>query len=273
MMKLLLSLVLCYIGFCLLIYLYQKNLLFFPDKTSLAHCPSLNAVGGFHYESPDKRTRLYHIPTNHPEPKGWILHFHGNAGRACDRLETSKEFLSMGYHLVLSEYPGYAQDASLPSTADILETAEKSYEYIASRNESQLPIILFGESIGTGPATFLASKNLKYVSALILQTPFPSLSDIGQAHYFYLPVKLLLKHDLATAKWAKDISIPVFAFHGDLDEVIPFRLGKQQVQNFSTALVTFWVVKGAHHNDLLFVAADELWVRISNFLNDRLSER
>lgn len=86
------------------------------------------------------------------------------------------------------------------------------------------------------------------------------------SQYPLIPVKLLLQHKFEAVEWAKDIKVPVFIFHGDKDEVIPFELGKEQSLHFSKNLVTFWDVTGAHHNDLSVVAGREKWARIRTFL-------
>lgn len=268
MTKLIISFAFFYLILLIGVYFFQKNLLFFPDQTSMDDCPEVTSSGGSIYRSEDGLVRLYDIRSNHLEPKGWIIHFHGNAGRACDRFNFNKHFLSLGYHLILAEYPGYSEVRALPSEDEILKTAEASYRYINDINKNNLPIILYGESLGTGPATYLASLNLKNTSALILQTPYPSLASVGQSHYFYLPVGLLLRHQFKAKNWAKSVDVPVFIFHGNQDEVIHFSLGQKQARNFSQEQVTFWEVQGAHHNDLLLKSGEKLWRKINIFLND-----
>ena len=225
-------------------------------------------LNGVVFESSDKLSKIYHLRSQYSAPKGWILHFHGNGGRACDRLGIAHELLELGYHVVLAEYPGYADDTPLPSTEKILRSSEQAFDYVQTHNPDKLPVILFGESLGTGPATYLASKNLENVKALILQTPFTSLGDVGQAHYFYLPVKLLIRDDFKAYEWARHVLIPVFVFHGNKDEVIPFNIGKEQVANFKDHLVTFKIIEGAHHNDLLEYSGKDIWKQIDQFIEN-----
>jgi uncharacterized protein len=258
--------VITYLALCVYVFLIQKKLLFFPDETAFTDCPPLIKLGGMVYESQDHKTRLYHLSSTSTAPKGWVLLFHGNGGRACDRMATAHQFLERGYHVILTEYPGYAEIAPLPSTKEILEIAKKSYDYLVSKNESKLPIFLFGESLGTGPATYLAAQNLQYLTGLILQTPFTSLGDIGQHHYAFLPVKFLITQDFPAFRWAPDVKIPVFIFHGNQDEVIPLELGKKQSQFFSKELVSFLEVEGAHHNDLMYFNESLIWNKIDEFL-------
>lgn len=244
-----------------MVYYFQKGLLFFPDKTSFKDCPVT------HFESSDGKVRYYELAPVGQE-RGWILHFHGNAGRACDRVPYLRPLSTMGYRVFLHEYPGYADDKPLPGENEILESALETLKSLQERNSEQQKIILFGESLGTGPATYLASKKDTKISSLILQTPFTSLGDVGQKHYFYLPVKILLKDQFKAETWAREVEVPVFIFHGDKDEIIPFSLARKQEKNFKSK-VTFWEVKGARHNDLLTVSGEELWKRLDDFMEEK----
>ena len=52
-------------------------------------------------------------------------------------------------------------------------------------------IVYFGESLGAAVAIGLAVEHPP--AALLLRSPFTSLTDVGQVHYPYLPVRALLK--------------------------------------------------------------------------------
>ena len=80
--------------------------------------------------------------------------------------------------MIAMEYPGYGiyreYDKSRDLTESILNDSEFLYEYLVwSLNIPQSRIILFGRSIGSGPATHLAAKYKP--GALLLISPFKSL--------------------------------------------------------------------------------------------------
>jgi fermentation-respiration switch protein FrsA (DUF1100 family) len=80
-------------------------------------------------------------------------------------------------HVLAVEYPGYGIYDGAPDANQIAKDADTVYAYLTKvqrLQESQ--IILFGRSIGTGPATYLASKNSP--CALLLMSPFTSIRDI-----------------------------------------------------------------------------------------------
>lgn len=263
-MKFLFAILIFYAAFCVFVFVYQKRLLFFPDLASFDHCPGVKAAGGEAIERGG--ARYYFIPTDNKNPKGVILHFHGNGGRACDRYPYLKNLNEMGYHLALAEYPGYAEEAPLPSEDEIMRSGQAVFESVQKR-DSKLPVILFGESLGGAPAVWLAARN-SGVKALVLQTPFPSIAAVGQIHYPYLPVKLLLRDKYGAGEWAKKTNVPVFVFHGTKDGIIPLKLGREQFENFPSAEKEFFKVSKAGHNDILLVAGEELWEKIKSFLND-----
>lgn len=75
------------------------------------------------------------------------------------------------------EYPGYGIYDGAPDAYQIEKDATIVYDYLTKvQGIQESQIILFGRSIGTGPASFLASK--RNPSALLLMSPFTSIRDI-----------------------------------------------------------------------------------------------
>lgn len=88
-----------------------------------------------------------------------IIYFHGNAedlGLAYELLEHMKNTMKM--HVLAVEYPGYGIYPGHPNSEGILEDALTVWEYLTNEmNINAKDIILFGRSLGTGPAIELAS--------------------------------------------------------------------------------------------------------------------
>ena len=75
------------------------------------------------------------------------------------------------------EYPGYGVYEGDPDADQIALDAQNIYDYLTI--VQKIPhesIILFGRSIGSGPASLLAS--LRTPCALLLMSPFMSIRDI-----------------------------------------------------------------------------------------------
>lgn len=99
------------------------------------------------------------------------------------------------------------------------------------------------------------------------QTPFTSITQLAQGHYPFLPIRWILRFPFPAEEWASKITTPVFVFHGTKDEIIPFKMGQEQFNKFSSKNKEFLEVSSAKHNDLLFVAGPELWKKIDAFLS------
>lgn len=107
-----------------------------------------------------------------------LIYFHGNAedvGLAMELLAFVKDMLKV--HVLAMEYPGYGVYEGDPDANQIALDAQNVYDYLTL--VQRIPhdsIILFGRSIGSGPASLIAS--LRQPCALLLMSPFMSIRDI-----------------------------------------------------------------------------------------------
>ena len=119
--------------------------------------------------------------------------------------------------------------ASLNSWSQYVEmeinTTESSINWLAKKGVNEKNLILYGESLGTGVATHLAQK--KNYAGIILETPFTSIIDAAKTFYPYIPVNLLLKDKFENYKKIKNINSPILVMHGEVDQIVPFSMGKK----------------------------------------------
>jgi pimeloyl-ACP methyl ester carboxylesterase len=90
------------------------------------------------------------------------------------------------------EYPGYGlYQTETPNCDTIAENSELVYNFlIESLGYDPCDILLMGRSMGSGPATHLASINQK-IACLILLSPFTSLKDAVKSLLGKLPSLLV----------------------------------------------------------------------------------
>ena len=82
-------------------------------------------------------------------------------------------------NILLVEYPGYSVYKSDKSAETILEDSLCVFDYLTQTLKiNPGNIIVFGRSIGTGPATYLSS--LRKPASLILMSPFTSLRAVAE---------------------------------------------------------------------------------------------
>lgn len=87
----------------------------------------------------------------------------------------------MRMHILAVEYPGYGlYKTSPPDENKIKEDADIIFDYLTNYiGVKPSDIILFGRSMGSGPATYLASKNKAY--SLLLMSPYTSIKDVSRS--------------------------------------------------------------------------------------------
>ena len=86
-------------------------------------------------------------------------------------------------------------------------------------------IVIFGRSLGGSIAAWLA-KDIK-PKALIVESSFTSVRDIGAELYPYLPVRLLSRFDYNTLDYLGQVKSPILIVHSQDDELIPFNHGRR----------------------------------------------
>ena len=117
------------------------------------------------------------------------------------------------------EYPGYGIYSGSSSEKKVLIDAETVYNHLLNELKiSEENIFLFGRSIGSGPATWLAS--IKNPGMLILMSPFTSIRAVAK-HLGGPLARFLVKERFKNLEFMKDVKCPVFIIHGKKDNLIP----------------------------------------------------
>ena len=117
------------------------------------------------------------------------------------------------------EYPGYSIYYSEKSAETIEEDSLILFDFLT--NECKInnkDIIVCGRSIGTGPATYLASK--RKPGALILISPIKSLRDTVKN--LIGPLQYLVRNRFNNYERISEVTCPLLIIHGQKDSLIPF---------------------------------------------------
>ncbi|HAD82556.1 MAG: hypothetical protein A2509_01410 [Candidatus Edwardsbacteria bacterium RIFOXYD12_FULL_50_11] len=249
-----------------LFYLYQDKMIFYPQKISQAEVEgisknfknveeiSLKAKDGvvlkgwFVKDSTDGRSKI-------------LFYFGGNAEEVSYLIEKAPEF--KGWSLVLLNYRGYGQSGGKVSERSLYSDALEIYDHFINRKDIKDPkIAVMGRSIGTGVATYLASK--RKADAVVLVSPYTSLKDVAKAHYPFLPVGLILKYKFDSIKRAPEIKASGLILVATEDRTIPPRQSYQLAEKWG-GKVKIKEFAGADHNSL---SGDSgYWAAITAFLD------
>ncbi|HLL29195.1 MAG TPA: alpha/beta fold hydrolase [Xanthobacteraceae bacterium] len=222
--SLLILLAVGYIALVALTYFAQRALLYFPDRArtppASAGLPEAEEVT---IETADgEKLIAWHVPP--AEGKPVVLYFHGNGGALVDRVRRFRGLIANGNGLLALSYRGYGGSSGSPSEAGLLADAAAAYVFATARYPAKL-IAVFGESLGTGVAVWLAAE--KPVACVILQAPYTSIVDVGAAAYPILPVRLLLKDRFPSDQRVGRITAPVLVLHGERDRIVPIEYGER----------------------------------------------
>jgi fermentation-respiration switch protein FrsA (DUF1100 family) len=124
-------------------------------------------------------------------------------------------------------------------------------------------LVYFGESLGSAVAVDLAVEHPP--AALILRSPFTSMADVGQHHYPFLPVRLLIRDRFASIDQIGRVRSPLLVIAGGEDQIVPIDLTRR-LYDAATGSKEFLLVPEADHNDFELLAGEEMISAIVRFL-------
>lgn len=191
-----------------------------------------------------------------------LLFFHGNGGEALDRSWIA-DLASTDYVILLVEYPGYGASPGNATEPTIFTRALQSFD--EARRRFNLPVVVLGESLGTGVASHVAS--LREIDRLALISPFTSALDIGAAAYPFLPVRWLMKDHFDSVTCLKKVKAPLHIVHGSADQVVPRTFGRKLYDGYEGEEKYFTELPGVGHNDIWMALATRNAERFRDFIN------
>jgi uncharacterized protein len=213
-----------YVGFTAVVYFGQRSLMYFPDTAhttpAAAGLPEAEEVPLT--ASDGTQILAWHVAPHDDKPV--IVYFHGNGGALRYRVERFHKLIGIGIGLVGLEYRGYGGLGGSPNESGLIADAEAAYAYAAARYPVAR-IVLWGESLGTGVAVALAAE--KPVGRVILEAPFTSTAAVGARHYWYLPVRFLMKDQFHSDTRIAKVTAPLLILHGVHDQIVPYAMGEQ----------------------------------------------
>jgi uncharacterized protein len=251
-----------YLGLCALMYLFQRQLQYFPTQRNPAPQDlGLTGVARLHLPTPDGETLvIWHSPAAAGHPT--ILFFQGNAGEIADRAGRFAFWQTQGYGVVFVSPRGYGGSTGHITERGLVTDAVAAFDWLMAQGTLPRQVVLIGESLGTGLAVQLAAQ--RSVGAVVLEAPYSATADVAARLYPWLPVRLLMQDQYRSIDHISRINAPLLILHGTDDRVIPFDLG-QRLFDAAKDPKTFVPLPGQGH-DALFTPA--LWQTEARLLQD-----
>jgi uncharacterized protein len=229
------------------LYVFQRQLLYLPDRTrpELAGLAELG-VREVTLSTGDGLSLLsWYLPARSGRPV--IAYFHGNGGHIGYRAERLLRFAREGYGVLMLEYRGYGGNPGTPTETGFYADGRAALAFLKREAIPPNRLVLYGESLGSGVAVALAGQH--QVAALILEAPPTSVAEVAQCHFPYVPAaRLVIDRFDSLARIAK-VRGPVLILHGERDRVVPVRYGRALL-DAAAEPKEGWFAPEAGHEDL-----------------------
>lgn len=162
--------------------------------------------------------------------EGCVLITYGNASWSvgCAHYADALQQLAALDVFVL-EYPGYADRAGSPSQKTLFEAADAA---LGSLDTNQ-PVYLVGESLGSGVACHLAGTHPDRIAGVMLLSPFNRLTSVAQYHLPVFPVGLILVDTYPSQDYLRHYHGPIGVMVDGKDRVIPEKFGLRLYENYA----------------------------------------
>jgi fermentation-respiration switch protein FrsA (DUF1100 family) len=245
------STVVCYFAMTILAFFFSNHLIFFPQP------PGYKDSSQIIHIKIDDQTNICAVYLPSPSAKFTILYSHGNAEDIGYLSPIFERYVANGFSVFAYDYRGYGLSDSRPSEKNTYQDIEAAYKYL-TENLATDPnrIIALGRSIGSGPATDLATRHK--LAALILE------SSIVSAYRTVTRIPLLPFDKFNNIEKIKNVHCPVLVIHGQKDQTVKFWHGKKMFNAANEPKMSLWI-ENAGHNDLLDRAGNEYWQTLKTF--------
>ncbi len=237
---------LLYVLLCTVFYFFQEFFFFRPEK--------LPSDFKFQYPFPyDEHT--FDMPENGtvnsilftvPNSKGVIFYIKGNSRSIKGWGKFARDFVGKGYDFFICDYRGFGKSRGKKTQDIIYSDMEFIYQWLLLRYDEK-QIVIYGRSFGSGIAARIAAWHLPKM--LILDSPYYSFRNQVSRFLFWMPIRWLLRYQIRTDLYIKDVKCPVFIFHGAKDWLIPL-FNSKKLQTENKQKINLYVIDKAHHNNL-----------------------
>jgi len=228
-MYLFLTLLGLYLCVVVLVWYFQRNLLYLPDRNMGP--PAAYGLVGFEEKHITAAYGVRLVAWYRPARQGFptIIYFHGNGGHLGYRHNIYRTITDAGFGMLALSWRGYGSSSGSPTEAGLYMDGRATLAF--AHDALGIPLahtILFGESLGTGVAVQMATEVMP--GGVVLRSPFTSVANRAAEIYWFLPVRLLLSDRYETLAKIKQVHAPLLILHGTADFIVPVRHGRKLLE-------------------------------------------
>lgn len=181
-----------------------------------------------------------------PQPgKPLIVYFPDRLGDIIYKPRHLTAIAEEGYGLLLNGYRGYGGNPGLPSEAKLYADASAMMERIAADDLAPDGVIIYGYSMGTGVASYVAAR--AETLGLVLEAPFTTFGDAVRQQFSQVP-EWLVRTKFDTRSRIDKVDAPILILAGGKDQITPARFAEHLAAMNSDHASLVVVPDGNHLN-------------------------
>ncbi|MCK5831403.1 MAG: hypothetical protein KAH20_13995 [Methylococcales bacterium] len=224
-----------YLFLCLLLYIFQRNLLYFPTNK---------------YDHPyqeltfnNEKESIKVIVLNQGQSNS-LIYFGGNAEAVVYNAPNYIEDFP-NHTLYLVNYRGYGGSSGAPDEQGLYADALAIFDQVKTKH---MTVSIIGRSLGTGVATYLAANRV--IDKMVLVTPYDSIENVAKSKFPILPISLLIKDKYNSVKRVQKIKARTLIIYAEYDTVIKYKNVRKLIDAFPSSIRKVEIIKNAGHDDL-----------------------
>ena len=252
-----------------MVYTLAPTLLFYPrnDEESAAALAA--------YPNVEQLT----IETGGRVVSGWMIHqaegkaplvlyFGGNGEIAANRIlylvESGDISAFAGCNFAFLDYPGYGLSSGSPGEASLKQMGLDAYDALSAREDVDANrIVLFGFSMGTGVANYVAAN--RTAAGLVLFAPYADGYDLynTMVPVFVGPLRALVAFKMESVRFAESVQVKPIIFSSIDDKMVPFA-SSERLASAYPAGCEFTRLQGFGHNG--YWGSGDVLLRVSQYI-------
>lgn len=192
-----------------------------------------------------------------PAARHTLFYLHGNYEELGRLGEYIPAFVQAGYAVFAFDYRGYGLSGGTPNEANLYADTRLAYDHL--RTKLGVPaerIVLFGYSLGSGPAVELALR--QPTAGLVLQGSFIS------AYRVMTGIPVFPGDKFVNLRKVPHLRCPVLVIHGSGDDTVPFSHGEKLYAAIKARKEKLFV-SGGPHGGLADFAGPRYWEELKKF--------
>ncbi|OLQ71716.1 hydrolase [Photobacterium proteolyticum] len=244
-----------------------ESLFFWPSKKMVPSPEYFNFTKQDRYFTSEDGTIIHswHLPAS-KEKRGTIFFLHGNAQNLSYHVANVYWLIDKGWDVVIIDYRGYGRSAGSPNFGAVQQDALAGYKALLAQQPDNLPIIVWGQSLGAAIAINLTASlpHKDLPQGVIIDSGFSSPRKIMQETLGKSWITWLFQYPLSwsiTTEYSPDQAIvkikdiPLLFVHSANDPLINSKHA-ETLFDLAKSPKQLWISQQQGHNTIW---NDEQW--------------